>query len=258
MPAALATVTAKLETMPGVWQVHLRAPEIARAARPGQFIMALRSPACDPYLRVAIPLHRISEETIALLLACDDTERGGLAGISLGSAMDILGPLGHGFDLSPRAQNLLLLAEGLGIAPLVATAELAAAQGKKVTLIALIGREEQLYPTELLPREIEYHSYLAHGQREDAFHQVFSEVLSPDMLAWAGQFCAAGSGAFRQGLRAFLQADPIRGRPGFAQVWVGDSFGCGLGLCLSCVVETRRGPRRACTEGPVFDLFDLR
>lgn len=34
-------------------------------------------------------------------------------------------------------------------------------------------------------------------------------------------------------------------------------MGCGLGACLSCSCETKRGRRRSCKEGPIFKGSDL-
>jgi len=148
----LAPVTARLEVMPGVWQVHARAPEVARAAQPGQFVMALRGASFDPYLRAAVPLHKIGAEHVAFLL--DEQDQAGLAVPALDATLDLLGPLGHGFTLDPAAQHLLLVAQEMGIAPLLALAEQALARNVKVTLFALSARQERLYPPELLPVEI--------------------------------------------------------------------------------------------------------
>ena len=32
---------------------------------------------------------------------------------------------------------------------------------------------------------------------------------------------------------------------------------CGIGACLSCVVETKDGKKRACVDGPVFNAGDI-
>ncbi len=32
---------------------------------------------------------------------------------------------------------------------------------------------------------------------------------------------------------------------------------CGVGACLTCVVQTTEGLRRACKEGPVFDAAEV-
>jgi dihydroorotate dehydrogenase electron transfer subunit len=57
-------------------------------------------------------------------------------------------------------------------------------------------------------------------------------------------------------LKAVLQPHRLAGKPTI-QVVSGRSIVCGLGACLGCIVETRRGPVTSCTHGPVFDLDDL-
>jgi dihydroorotate dehydrogenase electron transfer subunit len=34
-------------------------------------------------------------------------------------------------------------------------------------------------------------------------------------------------------------------------------MGCGVGICLGCAVNTTSGYKRACKEGPVFNLSEL-
>ena len=61
---------------------------------------------------------------------------------------------------------------------------------------------------------------------------------------------------------AFLNATIVREvRIGpsrrFAEALVVPSIAYGVGACRGCAVETSMGPKRACTDGPVFDLLEL-
>ena len=252
MDSCRAVVVARLQAMPGVWQLHLLAEAVARAAQPGQFVMALRREGYDPYLRVAVPLHKIGAETVALLLDERDAAQRPLAARGVGERLDLLGPFGQGFALSSGARELLLIAQGLDIAPLVPLAEQAIAEGRRVAVLAATPEREHLFPTELLPRDVEYHGLVAGegwllGCRE----------LCTDMLAWADQVCAAGPPALYRDLYQLVAREPVRLRAGFVHCWQPGQIACGMGLCLACAVETRRGMRRTCTDGPVFDLLDL-
>ena len=42
-----------------------------------------------------------------------------------------------------------------------------------------------------------------------------------------------------------------------AQVLLEVVLGCGVGACLGCTVETRRGRKLVCRDGPVFELGDV-
>jgi len=52
----------------------------------------------------------------------------------------------------------------------------------------------------------------------------------------------------------------VRVGPGtrFAQALVVPPMACGVGACQGCGVEVTRGTKLACTDGPVFDLLELR
>jgi dihydroorotate dehydrogenase electron transfer subunit len=41
------------------------------------------------------------------------------------------------------------------------------------------------------------------------------------------------------------------------QVSLEARMGCGFGCCFGCTIETRRGSKRVCKDGPVFQLGDL-
>ena len=69
--------------------------------------------------------------------------------------MLLWGPLGRGFSVRPAAQNLLLVAGGMGVAPLVWLAEEAVAKGKNVTFVIGARDAALLPPSSLLPPQVE-------------------------------------------------------------------------------------------------------
>ena len=42
-----------------------------------------------------------------------------------------------------------------------------------------------------------------------------------------------------------------------AQVSLEVRMGCGSGLCFSCTIRTKKGLKRVCKDGPVFDFDDI-
>ena len=36
-----------------------------------------------------------------------------------------------------------------------------------------------------------------------------------------------------------------------------ERMGCGFGACMGCSILTKKGPKRVCKEGPVFNSEDL-
>ena len=162
--------------------------------------MALRSASYDPYLRLALPIHQIGRETLSLLLDKGEGAHQFLLEKEIGEPVDLLGPLGHGFEMASGTQRLLLVAQDAGIAPLVGLAERALATGRQVALVALANRAERLYPTELLARGIEYHGLV---QEQSDIPNLLAELIP-----WADQVCAAGSTALYQELRQEIARRP--------------------------------------------------
>jgi hypothetical protein len=78
-----------------------------------------------------------------------------------------------------------------------------------------------------------------------------------ELVAWAECICIAGDMARYPALARLIRDVRFQSRPDFAQALVRVSMPCGVGVCDICRVTTRHGERRACVDGPVFDLMDF-
>ncbi len=141
------------ELMPGTYLTWLESPQIASQARPGQFVMVRCGKKYS--LRRPLSVHQVDEqkEKIALLYSVVGQGTQWLSQCKPGDTIDLLGPMGNGFSIDPAAQNLLLVAGGIGIAPLRFLAQEALNQGRPVTLLSGAPTATQLYPEHLLPPE---------------------------------------------------------------------------------------------------------
>jgi len=245
-------VTDNQRLRPALHRLVLSAPDLT--ATPGQFLHILchEPEAYDPFLRRAVPIHHLGDGRVDLLVRPDEPGHAWLARRRAGDALDTLGPLGHGFDLPDghsTAGRLLLLAHGLGVAPLVGLADQAAARGWAVTLLATALRPADAYPAALLPPAVEY-------QVAPADDGPLSP-LTADLLAWADRLAAAIPSTAWLPLRQRIEATRTALSPGFAQVWADVPLACGTGRCQGCAIETRRGWQLACSDGPVFDLAEV-
>ena len=73
-----------------------------------------------------------------------------------GDRIDMLGPLGRPFEVDPRSRHLLLVAGGLGMAGVRMLADEAIRDGRQVTLLFGAASAREVYPSTLLPDEVEY------------------------------------------------------------------------------------------------------
>jgi dihydroorotate dehydrogenase electron transfer subunit len=247
-----ARVTANDPAGEGLYMMRVEAPEAARDARAGQFlhVRCVRPGGYDPLLRRPISIFRVDRDQ--LWMYYDVVGRGTefLAGLHEGDRLDCLGPLGQPFRIPPSARHLLMVGGGIGLAPLVALAEEAFARELSVTILAGFRSGARALPAHLLPPQAEYVVATEDGA---IGHRGYVTELVPQFVGWADALFACGPTRMLQSLQSVTRdtTKPI-------QVSLEERMGCAMGVCLSCVLQTRQGLKRVCRDGPVFDLADLR
>lgn len=238
--------------------VAVSAPaSVVQRLEPGQFFnITCRFPGSfDPLLRRPYSVYRADAERAELTFLVRPFGRGSawLAERKPGEMLGMLGPLGNAFTLSPRTQRILMVAGGVGVAPLVMLSDEAVARGLDVVFVMGAADEAGLLAAAELAEGIEYLVATDNGSR--GHHGLATEIL-PDYVPWADQIFACGPEPMYRTLRAVVDPLRINRRPG-VQISVERGMACGLGACLGCVVETRHGMIASCVQGPVFDLDEV-
>ena len=113
------------EVAPNHFKLTLFSPQISLTAQPGQFVNIRCSPAFDPLLRRPFSLHKIDKKkkTIDILFSVVGKGTRILSSSSVGTNLNLLGPLGNGFKIVPAKEIAILIAGGVGVAPLLSLAE---------------------------------------------------------------------------------------------------------------------------------------
>jgi NAD(P)H-flavin reductase len=145
-----------------------------------------------------------------------------LCALARGDRIDVLGPLGNGFDLS--VERPLLVGGGIGIAPLPYLSE-------------RLG----------VPRAILGFRTARHAEAA-ALLPGAEVVLEPEYVTAAvpadpGDVLACGPEPMLEALRALV--------PGAQLAWEAP-MACGYGACYGCVVRLGDAYRRLCVDGPVL------
>lgn len=202
-------------------------------------------------LRRPLSIHRVVN-SVQLYLLFNIVGKGTLwlSQRQKGETLDLLGPLGNGFTIHPDSERLLLIAGGLGIAPLVFLAQEALLQGKLVTLLMGAPTAARLYPHQLLPDGITTITATEDGSA--GRKGMITDILS-DFIDWADHVYACGPLAMYQTIDT--QTQQQEKRP--VQVSLEVRMGCGLGACYGCSIKTRHGIKQVCQDGPVFDLEEI-
>jgi dihydroorotate dehydrogenase electron transfer subunit len=241
----IASVIDNKEVMSGAYIVWLKAPEIASEAKAGQFVMV----RCGEETVVPRPLsvHQINGNKLALLFNVVGKGTYWLSQRKAGDRVGLFGSLGTGFSIYPTSHNILLVAGGMGIAPLYFLAKEASSRGYDVTL--LYGTtNNQRYP---VSSDIRLISATEDGSV--GFRGRVTELLS-GYIDWADQVFACGPMSMyhymNQNSNKLLKEKPV-------QVSLEVRMGCGRGVCYGCTIKTKGGLKRVCEHGPVFDLDDI-
>jgi dihydroorotate dehydrogenase electron transfer subunit len=233
-------------------RLTLTAPALCPGLAPGRFVLA----ALDGYLRTplfpaSLDAPRLEPGGFDVLVPLDDPA----AALRPGASVDLIGPLGHGFQVNEGARRLLLVAATAHLPTLLSLAGSAATQERSVALLLSAPTAAQLYPIRLMPPALEVHVVTADGS---AGHHGSILDLLPSLVHWADCVCIADDPAIYPALAEIVRE--VRVGPGhrFAQALVAPPMACGVGACQGCAVPVARGTRLACTDGPVFDLLALR
>ncbi len=230
---------------------------MVRQLRAGRFfdILCRVEGSYDPLLRRPYSVFRIDAVAGTMTFLVRGFGRGSawLAERRVGDRLEILGPLGNTYAIAPRSRNLLMVAGGVGVAPLVMLADEAVAKGLAVTLLMGSVDEAGLLPASLLPSAVEYSAATDDGSQG---HHGFVTDLVPDLVLWADQIFACGPEPMYRSLRAAVLPRRLGKRPP-VYVSMEREMACGVGACLGCVVETKRGMQTSCVQGPVFDMDEI-
>ena len=252
MKQVAASIMANNEVMPGVYLIWLESPQIASTAQPGQFVMV----RCGDYLlRRPLSIHRSADENkkvkLALLFTVVGKGTYWLSQRQAGDNIDLLGPLGNGYSIDSSSHHLLLVAGGIGIAPLCFLAQEALSQDHSVTLLLGAATATQLYPRHLLPSKVKL--IIATEDGTVGKKGMITDLL-PDFIGWVDQIFACGPTSMYRAMA--VQNQQLRETK---PVWVSLEMrmGCGLGVCYGCTVKTKSGLKQVCKDGPVFNLEDI-
>lgn len=258
-----AVVLSNTRLSPDYNVIALAAPEVARDAAPGQFVMVRTAPGLDPMLRRPFSIFEIvrSESGDVLGLSLMNKRVG--VGTRLlydaqpGDVISCLGPLGRPFVPVDPPEEAWMVAGGVGLAPFVTLAEALKARHTRMTLFYGGRSASDLF----YAGWFEQHGVRLILATEDGSRGEHGRVTGPLSRELAALPPATGVTLYACGptpmMRAVADLGVSHGHPTF--VSLEPVMGCGMGGCYSCVVRVTRPNDassthfvRSCIEGPVF------
>ena len=229
---------------------------------PGQFVMLSEGGVEEPFLKRPYSIYRAlapspEEPAGRLELLIKIVGRGSrrTSLVPIGTMIELIGPLGRPFKIAETLSRALFVAGGVGVAPFVQLAAELSRRGIAAT--ALIGGRtagdlQAIDDLKALGVTLE----LASEDGTLGHHGRVTDLLAP----WLEGGPRPGHELFVCGPEAMMKAV---GRLALAAGWpcqlsLEATMGCGIGVCLGCVVKDEEGRFvRVCKEGPVREVREL-
>ena len=220
-------------------------------SKPGQFVNI----AIDGFfLRRPISVARVSEKSMSLYYKIAGRGTLRLSELQRGDKLNVLLPLGNGFDLGKADDRLaLLVGGGVGVPPMMGCYEEALGLGMRPKVILGFNKASEVFGVDEFETLASEHGIKPdiHIATVDAslgmkgtVIDVIREIVDRENIDIEKSYIFACGP--KPMLRALSQL-PARG-----QYSLEERMACGFGACMGCTCSTRNGGKRICKDGPVF------
>jgi dihydroorotate dehydrogenase electron transfer subunit len=237
-----------------VFVLSFHHPHLARSVQPGQFVNIRVEESVDPLLRRPFSVYYADRDTVQIIFNVVGKGTSHLRYQRPGDIIDVLGPLGVPFGLDdPEFGTGVLVAGGLGVAPMPLTAAALARVGKGV-LTCLGARTAAQLARDHLPA-----LHVATDDGTEGFGGNAVELagaLIRDMPLDRPKIFACGPTAMLRAVGDLARALDLP-----CEVSLEGPMGCGFGICQGCPVELVGAERKyalMCKDGPTFDVRTIK
>ncbi len=255
----LLKVVKNHEVSPGCYLMELACGTNWDKAKAGQFVSISIPHVTDPLLRRPFSIHRIKpavsgNRLLAILYKVVGRFTRELTRIPPDGEIDILGPLGNGFFIPEALDSAVLVAGGIGIAPMPILIENLMGTGLEPGNIYLVigaRNKDELpacgnikLPEKNIIKVTQDGSMGKKGLATDALNEILTS-------SGAGMVYACGPVAMLEVVASVCHKNTVP-----CQVSMETIMACGVGICLGCAIPHKKngsGFLHVCKDGPVFD-----
>jgi dihydroorotate dehydrogenase electron transfer subunit len=237
------------------YRMRIKAPQIARKAKPGQFVMLSIWENRDPFLKRPFSFYRIEPDKGTFDILYKERGKGTqiMAKSKVGDLAELIGPLGNGFMISENTKKIAVVARGIGIAPLMPLMLESMKRGIGIYafLSAQTGSLLSLWSNEInsISQKVFYTTDDGSKGAKGIVTDFLEDVLKEEVI---DVVYVCGSKRLTKHIRN------LQGKYNFlAFVSLEEHMACGIGACQGCVIKTKDGYKRVCKEGPIFPVQEV-
>ena len=238
MQRVVLTVTKNESLTPLIYEMTL-AGDVSGVTRAGQFVEI----ALDGlYLRRPISVCNYEEGELTLIYKIVGKGTDLMSQMAEGTQLDVLTGCGNGFDIDHECKKPLLVGGGVGVPPLYRLTRDLIARGKDVTVVLGFNTESEIFYAEKF-EEAGAKVIIATADGSVGIKGFVTNAIAESGVE-ADYFYSCGPLPMLKALCQNLEID--------GEVSLKERMGCGFGICMGCSIQTTKGAKRVCKEGPVF------
>jgi dihydroorotate dehydrogenase electron transfer subunit len=245
-----------------IWLMGFRSEDLASSAMPGQFLMLrVGSNSKDPLLRRPFSIHEIGDDN-RLMILYKIVGQGTylLSTLKADDSISVIGPLGNGFSLPHPEERTILVAGGIGIAPLFFLAQaLSRAQKRPIKMLLGFPSSQEVVLVDQI-KDLGVNLMLATEDGSLGFKGLVTDLFDQSI----DRESEAKPIIYVCGPRLMIKKIVNRAVAFNLKCFVSTEgfMACGLGICLGCAIKAAQGKEKVyyyvCQDGPVFsaDMID--
>ena len=238
--------------------LSLESPAIASEAQPGQFVMVRIEAYPYPLLRRPFSIHWKNEKRIEVFFQRTGVGTSLLSQKEMNDTLDIIGPLGRGFNTGEKIQGkeVVIVGGGRGIAPLYFLAYVLRSRGALLKIF-YGGKTLEDLP---LKERIEKNGFDLFCSTDDGslgYRGMVSDFFANEIKKLNPSFLySCGPEPMMEKIARIAKKYHIP-----AEFSLESIMGCGFGACWGCVRRIKRKEGaiwlKLCEEGPVFAADEI-
>jgi len=232
-----------------ILQHPVRMPQIEA----GQFVEVLVEDDSHTFLRRPISVHDVNYKlntlTLFVKIVGKGTEK--LSRLIKGNTLNLVYPLGNSFTIV-KQQKVLLAGGGCGIAPLMYLAKVLCFNKCDVHILLGAKSSCNILLLDTFKKLGTVYITTDDGSLGTKGFLIQHAVIKDEIKSFS-RIYTCGPERMMQAVARMAKNNNVA-----CEVSLENTMACGIGACLCCVVDTKSGHKCVCTEGPVFNINDLR
>jgi len=234
--------------------IRVKSPSMLPALKPGQFVNIEVKNSSEVFLRRPFSIFEVDYEKNILSMIVKVLGKGSklLTQLKVGDSLSIVYPLGNGFTYPLKSDQILLIGGGSGVAPMLFLAKESGLLPENVHIILGARTKSDHINVEAYSKYATLHFASEDGSLGEKGFVTQHSVFVNNLRQYDKIYACGPDGMMR------AVAKEAKSVGVFCEVSLENLMACGFGVCLCCIEPTQKGNSCVCTDGPVFNINDLK